>query len=177
MTEVIIVNDARIISQIKAGKKELFDTLIKKYYDSIYCYCYRHVDNKMTAQDLTQDVFVTVIKNIGNYKHYGKFENYLYVIAKNKCKDFWKKKQPICLESLDKEISNQELSDIENKMFIKEALTKLPEVEFEVIILRYYHDLKFKDIAKIMESSVSVTKYRMSRALKKLELYLEGGKL
>ncbi len=51
-------------------------------------------------------------------------------------------------------------------MFIKEALTKLPEVEFEVIILRYYHDLKFKDIAKIMESSVSVTKYRMSRALK-----------
>ncbi len=36
----------------------------------------------MTAQDLTQDVFVTVIKNIGNYKHYGKFENYLYVIAK-----------------------------------------------------------------------------------------------
>ena len=52
-----------------------------------------------------------------------KFENYLYVIAKNKCKDFWKKKQPIYLESLDKEISNQELSDIENKMFIKEALT------------------------------------------------------
>lgn len=75
-------------------------------------------------------------------------------------------KQPIYLESLDKEISNQELSDIENKMFIKEALTKLPELEFEVIILRYYHDLRFKDIAKIMESSVSVTKYRMSRALK-----------
>ncbi len=154
----------------------MFDTLIKKYYDSIYCYCYRHVDNKMTAQDLTQDVFVTVIKNIGNYKHYGKFENYLYVIAKTSVR-ILEEKQPIYLESLDKEISNQELSDIENKMFIKEALTKLPEVEFEVIILRYYHDLKFKDIAKIMESSVSVTKYRMSRALKKLELYLEGGKL
>ncbi len=130
----------------------------------------------MTAQDLTQDVFVTVIKNIGNYKHYGKFENYLYVIAKTSVR-ILEEKQPIYLESLDKEISNQELSDIENKMFIKEALTKLPEVEFEVIILRYYHDLKFKDIAKIMESSVSVTKYRMSRALKKLELYLEGGKL
>ncbi|MBY2478232.1 RNA polymerase sigma factor [Clostridioides difficile] len=177
MTEVIIVNDARIISRIKAGEKELFDTLIKKYYDSIYCYCYRHVDNQMTAQDLTQDVFVTVIKNISDYKHYGKFENYLYVIAKNKCKDLWKKKQPIYLESLDKEMSKQELVDVENKIFVKEALVKLPEVEFEVIILRYYHDLKFKDIAKIMDSSVSVTKYRMNRALKKLKLYLEGGKL
>ncbi|NMS89347.1 RNA polymerase sigma factor [Clostridioides difficile] len=177
MTEVVIVNDARIISKIKAGEKELFDTLIKKYYDSIYCYCYRHVDNQMTAQDLTQDVFITVIKNISDYKHYGKFENYLYVIAKNKCKDLWKKKQPIYLESLDKEISKQELVDVENKIFVKEALIKLPETEFEVIILRYYHDLKFKDIAKIMDSSVSVTKYRMNRALKKLKLYLEGGKL
>lgn len=171
------MSDARIIAQIKAGKKELFDTLIEKHYNSVYCYCYRHVDNQMTAQDLTQDVFVTVIKNISNYKHYGKFENYLYVIARNKCKDFWKKKQPLYLESLDKEESKQELVDVENKIFVKEALTKLPEVEFEVVILRYYHDLKFKDIAKIMDSSVSVTKYRINMALKKLETYMEGGKL
>ncbi|MCC0679486.1 RNA polymerase sigma factor [Clostridioides sp. ES-S-0005-03] len=171
------MNDSRIIAQIKTGKKELFDTLIEKYYNSVYCYCYRHVDNQMTAQDLTQDVFVTVIKNISNYKHYGKFENYLYVIARNRCKDFWKKKQPLYLESLDKEESKQELVDVENKIFVKEALTKLPETEFEVVILRYYHDLKFKDIAKIMDSSVSVTKYRMSMALKKLEVYMEGGKV
>lgn len=88
------MNDSRIIAQIKTGKKELFDTLIEKYYNSVYCYCYRHVDNQMTAQDLTQDVFVTVIKNISNYKHYGKFENYLYVIARNRCKDFGRKNNP-----------------------------------------------------------------------------------
>ncbi len=45
----------------------------------------------MTAQDLTQDVFVTVINNIENYKHYGKFENYLYVIAKTSVRIFGRK--------------------------------------------------------------------------------------
>lgn len=166
------MEDTKIIEQIKNGKLELFDELIKKHYNNVYHYCYRHVNGKYTAQDLTQDVFIRVINNIDKYKHYGKFENYLYVIASNICKDYCKKKKPIYLNDLEINHQDSELSGLEDRILIKSALQKLPEVEREVVILKYYHDCKYKDIARIMNASVSVTKYRMSRALSKLKDYL-----
>lgn len=173
------MEDAKIIEQIRDGKPQLFDELIKKYYGNIYCYCYRHVSNKQVSEDLTQDVFIKVIKSIDRYKHYGKFENYLYVIARNICKDFYKKKKDVYLEEIKIQSEENQILLTEDKVFIQQALQTLPEVEREVMILRYYHDLKFKDIAKIMRCTVSITKYRLNRAEKKLsrwskeEMYYE----
>lgn len=169
------MEDAKLILEIKNGKTHFFDDLIKKYYEKVYYYCYRHVDNKQAAQDLTQEVFMKVIKSIGNYKHYGKFENYLYVIAGNICKDFYKKESHYILKEIEEGSSEEDISKLENKVMIKEILDKLPKKEREIIILRFYHDLKIKDIAKIMNSGVSITKYRLKKAMKLISENMEGG--
>lgn len=163
-----MVEDAKVISEIKNGKTYLFDDLINKYYEKVYYYCYRHVDNKQAAQDLTQEVFIKIIKSINNYKHYGKFENYLYVIARNLCKDFHKKEWHYSLKEIEEGSSEQEIYELENKIMIQAALDKLSEDEREIIILRFYHDLKIRDIAKIMDWGVSITKYRLKKAMKLL---------
>lgn len=171
------MDDTKLISEIKNGKMHLFDDLVKKYYEKVYYYCYRHVDNKQTAQDLTQEVFMKVIKSIGNYNHYGKFENYLYVIAGNICKDFYKKESHYILKEVEEGSSEEEISNLENKVMINEVLDNLSKEEREIIILRFYHDLKIRDIAKIMNSGVSITKYRLKKAMELISENMEGGQI
>lgn len=169
------MDDDKIIKEIKNGQVYLFDELIKKYYEKVYYYCYRHLDNKQAAQDLTQEVFMKVIKNIESYKHYGKFENYLYVIGGNLCKDFYKKESKYILKDADEETSEEEISKLEDKVMIKEVLNKLSKEEREIVILRFYQDLKIKDIAKIMNSGISITKYRLKKAMKIIGENIKGG--
>ncbi|SHK28201.1 RNA polymerase sigma-70 factor, ECF subfamily [Clostridium cavendishii DSM 21758] len=171
------MDDTKLILEIKNGKVHLFDELIKKYYEKVYYYCYRHLENKQAAQDLTQEVFMKVIKSIENYKHYGKFENYLYVIAGNLCKDFYKKESRYILKEVEEGTSEEEISRLEDKVMIKEVLNKLSKEEREIVILRFYHDLKIKDIAKIMNSGISITKYRLKKAMKIIGENMKGGQL
>lgn len=171
------MRDTKVIQEIKDGKIYLFDNLIKKYYEKVYYYCYRHLDNMQAAQDLTQEVFMKVIKNIGNYKHYGKFENYLYVIAGNECKDFYKKESKYILKEVEEYSSEEEISKLENKIIVQEALDKLSKKEREIIILRFYQDLKIKDIAKIMNAGVSITKYRLKKAMNIISENMKGGQV
>ncbi|WP_035292922.1 RNA polymerase sigma factor [Clostridium sp. KNHs214] len=171
------MGDTKVIQEIKDGKIYLFDNLIKKYYEKVYYYCYRHLDNMQAAQDLTQEVFMKVIKNIGNYKHYGKFENYLYVIAGNECKDFYKKESKYILKEVEEYSSEEEISKLENKIIVQEALDKLSKKEREIIILRFYQDLKIKDIAKIMNAGVSITKYRLKKAMNIISENMKGGQV
>lgn len=171
------MRDTKVIQEIKDGEIYLFDNLIKKYYEKVYYYCYRHLDNMQAAQDLTQEVFMKVIKNIGNYKHYGKFENYLYVIAGNECKDFYKKESKYILKEVEEYSSEEEISKLENKIIVQEALDKLSKKEREIIILRFYQDLKIKDIAKIMNAGVSITKYRLKKAMNIIGENMKGGQV
>lgn len=171
------MEDTKLILDIKNGKIHLFDDLIKKHYEKVYYYCYRHVDNKQDAQDLTQEVFMKVIKGIGSYNHYGKFENYLYVIAGNICKDFYKKGFHYILKEIEVGSSEEEISKLENKVMIQKVLDKLSKEDREIINLRFYHDLKIRDIAKIMNSGVSITKYRLKRAMKLISENMEGGEI
>ncbi|OPD35432.1 RNA polymerase subunit sigma [Clostridium botulinum] len=170
-----MVEDSKLIVEIKNGKIHLFDELIKRYYGKVYYYCYRHLNNKEAAQDLTQEVFMKVIKTIGGYKHYGKFENYLYVVAGNACKDFYKKESKYILKEVEDGSSEEEISKLENKVIIEEALNKLSDNQREIIILRFYQDLKIKDIAKIMNSGISITKYRLKKAIKLISESMKGG--
>ncbi|WP_251862306.1 RNA polymerase sigma factor [Clostridium sp. Marseille-Q2269] len=169
------MEDSELILEIKNGKIHLFDELIKKYYGKVYYYCYRHLNNKQAAQDLTQEVFMKVIKTIGGYKHYGKFENYLYVVAGNACKDFYKKEARYVLKEIEESSSEEEICKLENKVMVQQVLRKLSDKQREIIILRFYEDLKIKDIAKIMNSGVSITKYRLKKAMKLISESMKGG--
>ncbi len=164
----------RLIRKLKMGDKKSVNLVFEQYYDKVYGFCYRHVTHKETAEDLTQEVFLRVLKHIEDYRHYGKFENYLYVIAGNLCRDFYKKNKNLPLCEMELPVEETGFIQSEQALVVKEALDRLPELEREIIYLRFYQDRKIKDIAKIRNLKLSTTKYHLKRGQELLLEYLQN---
>lgn len=145
------------------GDKQALDKLIRCYYDKIYAYCHHHVQDKQMAEDICQETFYHALAHIERYRHYDKFQNYLYVIAGNQCKDFYKKKKLIYMDEIPDK--TEESEGFENAITMQELVQHLPQELKEVIILRFYQELKYQDIAKIINCSTSLVKYRVKKAL------------
>ena len=90
--------DFLLIRKIKQGDEDAFDALIRKYYKEILNYCRYHCPDQEYAEDFTQETFVRFFKNISSYCFQGKTKNYLYTIAGNLCRDYYKKKREIPME-------------------------------------------------------------------------------
>ena len=75
-------SDFLLIQKVKNGNEEAGEWLVKKYYASIYQYCFLHVRNRDYAEDLTQDTFVRFFEALGQYKNYGKTKSYLLYCRK-----------------------------------------------------------------------------------------------
>ena len=157
------MEDKELIYRIQHGEKDLLEELIQKYYDNIYRFCY-YIRGK------------TLIYYIGNYREKGKFKSYLITIAMNVCNTYFDENKVELEELHDNQIYKEnvynELSKIEQKNSIDKALIELPEKQKEVIILKYYEDLKIKDISKILDEKVPTIKSRLKQGIEKLSRYL-----
>ncbi len=163
------MEDNRLIQKLKKGDSEAFGVLFDRYYDRVYRYCYRRMTDRELAQDMTQEVFLRVLKSIGSYRHYGKFENYLYVIAKNLIRDSYGKREILPIDDVECAVEETGFARIEQYMLFNGALEKLPEREREILLLRYDAELKIKDIARIMEMNLSTTKYHLKKGLQMMK--------
>ncbi len=163
--------DEYLIRCAQNGDKDALNKLIGRYYDKIYTYCYHHTGNIQSAEDLCQDTFCSMLNHIEEYRHYNKFQNYLYIIAGNKCKDYYKKKKPIYLDEIPENIT--QTCELETDYEMKEFVNTLPSELKEVIILRFYQELKFQDIANILHISNSLVKYRVKKAISLLQEGIE----
>lgn len=175
-----MIQDWIIINKIKMGDPDAWDILVHKYYDSVYFYCVRRCYGDCDiASDLTQDIFLKLVESLPRYRFIGKFQNYLYTMAVNTCNNYLKKRHIEQIELTDNFTTDLDTSLIdeilheERKETVQKALDLLPEIQREVVILRYYHDLKVKDIATITGVGVSTVQSRIYQGLRKLEKVLE----
>lgn len=150
------------------GEEEAIRQVIEENYEAIYRYCYYHLGERMAAQDAAQDVFLKFLSSLGQYREWGKIKNYLYVIARNTVKDKRKKKQEIVLEHLP-ETGMEREEPMEEQVLIRLAFRELSREEQELIILRYYQDLRLKDIAKVMGMPISNVRYHLKKAEQRLK--------
>lgn len=123
-----------------------------------------------------------LLENIQAVRMLGKFQNYLLTIAVNTCNNYYKRAKPVYtdLESLEladgTDSSFEKMMQDESKQEVRRAIDALPDYQKEVIILRFYHDLKIREIAKITKASVPTVKSRLRQGLKKLQRYLDDFK-
>ena len=152
--------------------EEKVEDLIRRYYPDIYKYCFFHLGNRETAEDITQEVFLKFSKSLDNYHEYGKLKNYLYVVAKNTIKDFFRKRYET-IDELETEIScDGGLDNVPLQMDIWREIQRLDPLDKEFIILRYYQDLKVKDIAQIVNMPPSTVGYKIKKIEKLLKIRL-----
>lgn len=150
----------------------VFENEIVKYYDEIYRFCYHHVGSRQIAEDLCQDTFISFIENTSSRGFLQNTKSYLYTIAKNKCIDFYRKKKPVYMEELEEKLDEQSDADF-TQIEVHELLSHLDEELREVLILRFFQDLKFREIADVMDISVSKAKFLVGKALDTLQKEVE----
>lgn len=179
MTPLSKLTDHELINSFVAGNVNALEALVLRHKDKLYTSILFLVKDKYLAEDIFQDVFIRVIDTIrsGRYTEEGKFLPWAMRIAHNLCVDHFRKvkRTPTIKTGEDQdifEVLNFTEESAEDKMMkkqshhrVREMLDLLPEDQREVIILRHYADMSFKEIAHITNCSINTALGRMRYGL------------
>ena len=172
-------SDDQLISLYVDGKNEAFDELLERHKDRIFMYIYHSVKNEDLANDLFQDTFVKAITTIkqGRYVENGHFAAWVSRIAHNLIIDYFRQVKNENLQSTDDDESNilnrKELSQstIEDDMVasqihtdVRRLIRTLPASQRQVLVMRYYKNMSFKEIADTTGVSINTALGRMRYA-------------
>ncbi len=172
-------SDHELITLFSEGKMEAFETLVLRHKDKLFTSILFLVKDKYLAEDIFQDVFIRAIDTIrsGRYTDEGKFLPWIMRIAHNLCVDHFRKvkRTPIVKTSDDNDIFevlnfNADSADVvmmkrQSYDRVRIMLDELPEDQREVIILRHYADMSFKEIAVMTNCSINTALGRMRYGL------------
>lgn len=178
----MIIEDSELLKLFRdEGKRqEAFSLLLKKYQQKIYWHIRRMVVDHDDADDLVQDVFIKVWKNLDSFRQDSQLYTWIYRIATNECITFLNKKKDklnVSYEEMSEKLGDS-LSDdnfftgeeIQKKL--QKAILTLPEKQRLVFNMKYYDDLKFQEISDILGTSVGALKTSYHLAVKKIENFL-----
>ena len=180
-------NEIELINEILHGSQAAMEVLVNRYYKVIFSYIYRSTGQYHTSYDLTQEVFIKMLKSIQKFdKKIGNFKNWIFKIAVNTVKDYFKSSSYRGFKEMTEIDENRVdegenvvelLSHMSKRSEIKKALIELPGYQRDAIILKFYHDMKIKDIAVVMDTNESTVKSRLKQGIDKLKNILEEGEI
>lgn len=174
------LTDDRLVAAYASGDNQAFDTLLKRYQARLFSYIYSIVKNRDVADDLFQETFVKAITTIkqGRYNEAGKFSAWLSRIAHNLIIDYYRQEKNENVVSSDDDsvdvLNRKDLSEIniEDVMVsaqihedVRRIVDALPENQREVLMMRYYRDMSFKEIADATKVSINTALGRMRYAI------------
>lgn len=165
----------KIIAKCQAWELDYFSHLYDNYIDKIYSFVYLKTSSKEVSEDIVSDVFLSALNKISSYKlvENASFGSWLYRIASNKVIDYYRmnKVTEDVWDYLDMSIQNDIVNDIDNKDKLEKVLSfisELKEDQKQIMMLRIWDDLSYKEIADITGKSVDTCKKTVSRTLKKI---------
>jgi len=179
--------DALLVKNYVAGDESALETLINRHQSKIYGFIYSKISDRDITDDIFQDTFIKVIKTLksNSYNEEGKFLPWVMRIAHNLIIDHFRrnKKMPMFRETEEFSIFSimtDNSMTIENKMIteqvekdLKKIIAELPEDQKEVLIMRIYQDLSFKEISELTGVSINTALGRMRYALMNLRKVIE----
>lgn len=185
--DVMTMNDQELINSYLNGNESAFETLLNRHKDKIYTSIYLFVKDRELAEDIFQDVFIKIIKSLKKekYNHQGKFLQWAMRISYNMCVDHFRKSKRRTKVSptetfdifdiLESPEDNMEQMIIKNQVHhkIRKIVDRLPDEQREVVILRHYADMSFKEIAQLTHVSINTALGRMRYALINMRKVIE----
>ncbi len=188
MSKENLLNDNELVQRFIAGDQYSLEILIQRHKGRVFSYILLVVKKQELAEDIFQETFIKVIRSLkkGKYTENGKFVSWVLRISHNLIIDHFRKeklKGTVSNDSLDIDIFNsQKFSEdtIEDQMIntqilseVKDLIKELPEDQQQVIIMRHYLDLSFKEIAEQTDVSINTALGRMRYALINLRKLVE----
>jgi RNA polymerase sigma factor (sigma-70 family) len=182
------LSDSTLISQFKSGDSNSFSTLVDRYQKRLYGFIFSKVQDAELADDIFQDTFVKVVKNIrlGRYKDEGRFLSWMIRIAHNIIMDHYRKINRLPKhesKSFDFDVMDrlvEKSSSIESMMIqsqihadLSVLIDELPHTQKEVLRMRLFQEMSFKDIAALTDVSINTALGRMRYAIINLRKIIE----
>ena len=174
------VSDFDLVNRFVDGDKSAMQVLVNRHRNKVYTYIYLTVKNQQLAEDIFQDTFIKVIKSLllNKYQDNGKFVSWVMRIAHNLVIDHFRHQKQLNVVSTDKYesdlLNRKDLVDgtIEDGMVydqvmveVRQLVLLLPQEQREVVMMRYFSDMSFKEIADQTEVSINTALGRMRYAL------------
>ena len=173
------LGDKELINLYLEGNQKAFEVLLTRHKNKIYTSIYLFVKDHDLAEDIFQEVFIKIIDTLrkGKYNHEGKFLQWAMRISYNLCVDYFRRSKRRTKVSpsetfdifdvLEVKDDNMETSIIKNQTYskVRKLVDMLPPEQREVVILRHYADMSFKEIAALTRVSINTALGRMRYAL------------
>lgn len=172
-----MVPDEELLRQIAEGNEASMEALVYRYHKPIYEYLQRMLNDSSLAEDLSQECFIRMYRSVQTGRLPSRFRPWIYRIATNLCKDVWKssayRKETLWeAEQMALHSDSVTVSSIMERQWEREsvihALGSLAEDEREMIILRFYHELKLDEIAEVLDQPLSTVKTKLYKTFKKM---------
>jgi len=173
-----------LVKQAGAGNRSAMTRLADQFHEDVFRMVYYRMRSRVDSEDITQDVFLKAFQKISNIKDPAKFRSWIFSITLNRVRDFQRKKRFRSLfKSEDENIESHPveetdrdqpdaLEQVMRKDFWRQIvliLKKLPNMEREVFLLRFFDHLSIKEIAGVLKKNESTIKTHLYRALAKFK--------
>jgi RNA polymerase sigma factor (sigma-70 family) len=178
----VTTTDTELLIQFRdpVTKEKAFTSIVKKYQEKLYWHVRRMVVEHEDANDVLQNVFIRVWNGLENFREDSQLYTWLYRIATNECLTFLeqqKKKSAISLSDVESGLSNKIKADKDfdaNKLEwkLQLAIQQLPEKQRIVFTLRYYDEMPYEEMSRVLDTSEGALKASYHHAAKKIEDYI-----
>ena len=176
------LSDSELLASFRepANREKAYTALIRKYQEKLYWHIRRMVVEHEDANDVLQNVLIRVWNGLENFREDSQLYTWLYRIATNECLTYLeqqKKKASVSLSDVESGLSNKIVADkhfdankVEWKLQI--AMQHLPEKQRVVFALRYYDEMPYEEMSRVLETSEGALKASYHHAVKKIEDYM-----
>lgn len=179
------MTDESIMEAVKRGELQQVTLLFERYHKRIFNFLARMTMDRDLAEDLTQNVFLRIIKYRTSYREGNKFQSWIYQVARNVFSDHYQAHKSKFSEFVDVNKISDHMADREESQeqdekekLLHRSMAKLTEEQRELLVLTRFQQLKYEEVAQIMDTTVANIKVKVHRAIAKLrEYYFEMEKI
>jgi RNA polymerase sigma factor (sigma-70 family) len=168
------MTDEAIMEAVKNGKLEQAAVLFERYHVRLYNFLARLAMDREVGEDLTQNVFLRMLKYRNSYKEGMRFQSWIYQLARNVFSDHYQSMKRSMNSKMDIEQVAEILPDVDNRMEeerdarLHQSLTLLSDEQRELLVLTRFQYLKYEEVADILGTTVANIKIKVHRAIIKL---------
>lgn len=174
-------SELRLIDRIRGGDERAFALLVRSYQDRVFSLSVRMLGNREEAEDLAQEIFVAIYKHIGDFRAEAQLSTWIYRVTRNRCLNrlkYLSRRKQASTDTLDS-VPDRRLNDLSGRAplrpdhhlegrqlqsVLEDCLTRIPEGQRMLLLLRDVDDLSYNEIAEIHELPVGTVKSRLHRA-------------
>ncbi len=179
------MTDEHIMEAVKNGELQQATLLFERYNRRIFNFLARMTMDRTLAEDLTQNVFLRMIKYRHSYRDGARFQSWIYQVARNVFSDHYQTvknrySQFVDVEKISENMADNDDTETQNEQeaLLQRSMARLPEDQRELLVLTRFQHMKYEEVAEMMDTTVANIKVKVHRAILRLrEFYFEMEKI